>query len=95
MCFHSCGGRWNTAFTDLTHENLFKPLNRHVGPRAALFLVFVISERSKVGRKLGLGSGLRGWCFLALITGPPAFWLFNPVFIHNVILPILHAIGTT
>ena len=121
------GGSWNTAFTDLMHENIFKPLNRHVGPRAALLLVFVISgvlhemvlslpahggyglptayfilqgfallfERSTLGRKLGLGSGLRGWCFLALVTGVPAFWLFNPVFIHNVILPMLHAFGAT
>jgi hypothetical protein len=121
------GGSWNTAFTDLMHETLFKPLNRHVGPQAALLLVFIISgvlhemvlslpahggyglpmayfllqgfallfERSTIGRKLGLGSGLRGWCFLALVTGVPAFWLFNPVFIHNVILPMLNAIGAT
>src|SRR5262249_30538054 len=35
------GGCWNTAFTDLVHQNLFKPLIRYVGPRAALFLVFL------------------------------------------------------
>jgi hypothetical protein len=50
-------------------------------------------ERSRPGRRVGLGSGWRGWCFVALISGFPAFWLFPPVFIHHVILPMLRAIG--
>jgi predicted DCC family thiol-disulfide oxidoreductase YuxK len=50
-------------------------------------------ERSKLGKGLGLGSGRKGWCFVALVAGTPAFWLFHPVFIHNVITPMLHAIG--
>jgi hypothetical protein len=58
----------------------------------ALGLLF---ERSRLGRALGLGSGRKGWCFVALVVGVPAFWLFNPIFIHNVILPMLHAIGGT
>ena len=119
------GESWNSAFSDLMHENVFKPLTKSIGPRGALLLVFLISgalhdlvisvpahggyglptsyfvlqglallfERSKPGRKLGLGSGIRGWCFVALVAGVPAFWLFHPVFIHQVILPMLHAIG--
>ena len=119
------GESWNAAFSDLMHENAFKPLTRSIGPRGALFLVFLISgalhelvisvpahggyglptayfvlqglallfERSRPGRKLGLGSGIRGWCFVALAAGVPAFWLFHPAFIHHVILPMLHAIG--
>lgn len=119
------GEGWNSAFTDLMHENVFKPLTKIIGPQGALFLVFLISgalhelvisvparggyglpagyfvlqglallfERSKPGRKLGLGSGRRGSCFVALVSGVPAFWLFHPVFIHHVILPMLHAIG--
>jgi len=119
------GGSWNAAFTDLMHENLFKPLSRRISPRGALLLVFLISgalhelvisvpahggyglpaayflleglallfERSKLGRKLGVGSGFKGWCLVALVAGVPAFWLFHPVFIHHVILPMLHDIG--
>lgn len=121
------GENWNGAFRDLMHEIVFKPLTRSIGPRGALFLVFLISgalhelvisvparggyglptayfvlqglallfERGKLGRKLGLGSGIKGWCFLAMVTGVPAFWLFHPIFIHHVILPMLHAICAT
>jgi hypothetical protein len=121
------GGGWNTAFTDLMHDTIFNRVSRKVGPRKALFLVFVVSgilhelvisvparggyglptayfvlqalglllERSRLGRKLGLGSGFRGWCFVALVAGVPTFGLFHPVFIHKVILPMLHAIGAT
>jgi hypothetical protein len=56
----------------------------------ALGLLF---ERSKLGRRIGLGSGWKGWCFVALVAGLTAFWLFHPVFVHNVVLPMLHAIG--
>jgi len=124
---HFWGGSWNTAFTDLVHENLFKPLTRRAGPRGAVLLVFLISgllhelvisvparggyglptvyfafqglwllfEHSKPGQALGLGSGWRGWCIVALIAGLPSLYLFHPPFIHNVILPMLNAIGAT
>jgi predicted DCC family thiol-disulfide oxidoreductase YuxK len=120
-------GSWNTAFTDLMHENLFKPLSRAIGPRRAILSVFLVSgllhelvislparggyglptayfllqglgllfERSQLGRRPGIGSRVRGWCYVALVAGVPAFWLFHPVFIHHVILPMLHAIGAT
>jgi hypothetical protein len=119
------GGGWNTAFRDLTHENIFKPISGKLGPGNALFLVFVVSgilhelvisvparggyglptayfllqalgirfERSQVGLQVGLGSGVKGWCFVALVAGAPAYWLFHPVFVHRVILPMLDAIG--
>jgi hypothetical protein len=40
-----------------------------------------------------LGRGGRGWLFTFIVTAAPAFWLFHPSFIRNVILPMLHAIG--
>jgi predicted DCC family thiol-disulfide oxidoreductase YuxK len=55
----------------------------------------VIAERSRWGRKIGLGHGLRGWLFTVFVTAGPAFWLFHPPFIHHVILPMLTAIGAT
>jgi len=55
----------------------------------------VITERSRWGRKLGLGRGVRGWGFTLLVTAGPVFWLFHPPFINHVILPMLTAIGAT
>jgi hypothetical protein len=61
----------------------------------ALQAAGLLFERSKFGRTLGLGRGLKGWCFVALVAGAPAFFLFHPIFVRNVILPMLHAIGAT
>jgi len=36
---------------------------------------------------------IRGRIFAVLITAVPAFWLFHPPFVHNVILPFMKAIG--
>ena len=55
----------------------------------------VIAERSRWGRKLVLGHGLRGWFFTLVVTVGPVAWLFHPPFIINVILPMLTAIGAT
>jgi hypothetical protein len=61
----------------------------------ALQGVGVLFERSKLGRRLSLGHGWRGWLYMFAFTAAPAFWLFHPPFIRNVILPMLHAIGAT
>ena len=50
-------------------------------------------ERGRWGRRLGLGRGLRGWLFTALVTAGPALWLFPQPFVRRVILPMLAAIG--
>ncbi len=52
----------------------------------------VALERSRVGRRLGLRGGLRGWLFMALLTAGPAFWLFHPPFLRNVVLPFMRVI---
>lgn len=51
------------------------------------------TEHSRAGRAIGLGRGLAGWLFTLLVTAGPAYWLFHPLFIKNVILPMLNAIG--
>lgn len=53
----------------------------------------LLIERSAVGKKLGLAHGLRGRAFTLVVAGAPAFWLFPPVFVQLLILPMLHAIG--
>lgn len=50
-------------------------------------------ERSRFGKRLALRRGARGWLFTALFTAGPAFWLFHPPFIRNVVLPFMRAIG--
>ncbi len=57
--------------------------------------VGVLIERTETGRSLGLGRGVRGWLFMFAFTAAPAYWLFHPTFIHNVILPMLQTIGST
>jgi hypothetical protein len=53
----------------------------------------LLFERSRWGRRLGLGRGWRGWLFTVSVTAGPAYWLFHPLFVRNVILPMLRAIG--
>jgi len=53
----------------------------------------VAGERTRLGRRLGLGRGWRGRLFTILVTAGPVFWLFHPPFVHNVILPMLAALG--
>jgi hypothetical protein len=59
----------------------------------ALQAMGVALERSAWGRRLGLGHGIRGWSFVMVCAGLPAFFLFHPPFVRNVILPMLDAIG--
>jgi alginate O-acetyltransferase complex protein AlgI len=55
----------------------------------------VLFERTTLAKRLGVGRGLRGRLFVLAVTAGPAFWLFHPPFVRNVILPMLHAIGAT
>jgi hypothetical protein len=118
------GRRWNTAFRDLTHRFLFRPLAAWWGPRWALGMGFLFSglvhdlvisvpagggyggptlffalqggailvERGRWGRRMGLGSGVRGWLFTAAVLLVPAAMLFHPPFVHRVVLPFLRAL---
>jgi predicted DCC family thiol-disulfide oxidoreductase YuxK len=55
----------------------------------------VAGERTRLGRRIGLGRGWRGWLFTVVVAAAPAFWLFPPPFVQNVILPMLAFIGAT
>lgn len=53
----------------------------------------ILFERSTLGQRLGLGSGARGWVFMASWAGGPACILFHPWFVDRVMWPFLAAIG--
>ena len=55
----------------------------------------VAGERTRLGRRVGLGRAWRGWLFTVVVAAAPAFWLFPPLFVRNVILPMLAFIGAT
>ena len=81
------------AISGLIHEAVISlPARAGYGLPTAYFLLQgcgVLLERSRQGRHIGLGSGLRGQLFALAVTAIPAFWLFHPPFIHSVILPML------
>jgi hypothetical protein len=52
----------------------------------------VTLERSRLGRRLGLQTGLTAWIFLLIVTAAPAFWLFHPPFVLHVIIPFMRVI---
>jgi hypothetical protein len=52
----------------------------------------VTLERSRLGKRFGLGLGVRGWCFMVLVLTLPVFGLFHPWFVLRVILPFMRAI---
>ncbi len=55
----------------------------------------VLFEHTRLARRLGIRRGFGGWLFMFAVTAGPAFWLFHPPFIHNVMLPFLKCIGAT
>lgn len=81
----------------LIHELVITlPARGGYGLPTAYFLLQglgLVLERSSLGRKLALGTGVRGRAFAIFVATAPAFWLFPPVFVRDVILPMLHALG--
>jgi hypothetical protein len=53
----------------------------------------VLAERSALGVKIGLGRGIAGWLWMAVLTAAPAYFLFHPWFAVRVMIPFLRAIG--
>lgn len=50
-------------------------------------------EHSGIGKQLGVRRGWHGWLFTAGFVVGPVFWLFHPLFVLRVILPMMQAIG--
>ena len=53
----------------------------------------ILLERSRMGRSFGLGRGWRGWVFTMFVIVLPVGIAFPPVFVENIILPWMKALG--
>ncbi len=51
----------------------------------------ILAERSRWGRAIGLGRGLRGWLFCLVVLVAPCALLFHEPFVCGVIIPFLQA----
>jgi len=52
----------------------------------------VFVERSRAGRRIGLGRGVTGWLFALAVIAGPAGLLFHGPFIEHVVVPMVRAI---
>jgi len=96
-CGIVCGTIGVFLISGVIHETVISvPARAGCGLPTAYFAVQalgVLAERSRWGRRAGLGCGWRGWVFVVVLTAGPVFWLFHPPFVRNVIMPMLNAIG--
>jgi hypothetical protein len=83
------------AFSGVVHDLVISlPAGGGYGGPTAYFglqATGFLCERSRIGRALGLGRGLAGWLFTAIVVLAPAGLLFHPPFIREVILPFMQA----
>jgi hypothetical protein len=84
-------------FSGLIHDLVISvPAGGGYGGPTVFFIVqgaAMLAERSTFGRRLGLGAGVRGWCYTMLVLAGPLGLLFHRPFVLTVILPFLDAIG--
>lgn len=52
-------------------------------------------EKSRFGRRIGLGKGFRGKCFAMLFLLLPIQWLFHRDFVLGIFYPFLRSLGAT
>lgn len=98
-----CGVRCATVavflLSGLVHDLVISvPARGGYGGPTGYFLLQgagVLLERSCWAQRMGLGpkAGWRRRCFVIALVVGPAFWLFHPPFVENVILPMLQCIG--
>jgi hypothetical protein len=85
------------AVSGVVHELMISvPAGAGWGLPTLYFLIQgagTLFERTRTARGLGLGRGITGWLFCALVTVAPVGLLFHRPFIERVVLPMLAAMG--
>jgi alginate O-acetyltransferase complex protein AlgI len=81
------------AVSGLLHELVISlPAGAGFGLPTGYFLLQGLAVLA--GRKWTvLRSGILGWFFTMLVVAAPAYWLFHPPFVRQVVLPFMKAIG--
>jgi Membrane bound O-acyl transferase family len=94
-----CGlaGATMTAFvvSGLIHDFVISfPARAGFGRPSVYFTIqglgFLV-ERSRVGKRIGLGRGRVGWLFCMLVTAAPLGLLFHLPFVEHIVIPMLSA----
>ncbi len=95
------GPRWAVGagflFSGLVHEAVISlPAGGGYGGPTVFFAtqgLALLFERSRAGRRIGLGRGLRGRLFTGVVLLAPAVALFHPPFVLGIVVPFLAALG--
>jgi hypothetical protein len=81
------------GFSGLVHELAISlPAGAGYGLPTCYFLLQALGltvERWGAKRGIPIGNGIYGWCFALLFVIAPAYWLFHPPFVQNVIIPLI------
>lgn len=85
-------------FSGVVHDLVISlPAGAGAGLPMLYFLiqaVGVLFERSRSGRRLGLGRGLRGRVFCAAVIVAPTALNFHPPFVERVVLPMIQFLAS-
>jgi hypothetical protein len=96
------GGARPAGFTvfllsGVVHETVISlPARGGWGGPTLYFLLHALGlalEKSALGRRCGLGHGVRGWIWTMLFAAAPLPLLFHPPFVRNVIAPFYRALA--
>ena len=94
---HGLSVLWVFLISGLVHEAVITlPAGGgHGGPTAYFLLqaAGLLAERTSAGRRLGLGRGAVGRVFTFVVATAPLPLLFPPVFVREVILPMLQSLS--
>ncbi len=81
----------------LVHDAVISiPAGGGYGGPTLFFLIQAMGlfiERSSLGHRIGLGTGVRGWLFTMSFLLLPARLLFHRPFVTGIIVPFMHSIG--
>jgi len=100
-CASWFGPRWGLVagflFSGVVHDLVISvPARGGYGGPTFFFAVqgaAMTFERSRVGRRIGLGSGWRGRLFTAAVLVAPVGLLFHRPFVVGIIVPFMHVLG--
>lgn len=84
------------VFSGIVHDAVISvPAGGGYGGPSVFFVLQalgILAERSRRGRRIGLGKGKLGWLFAMLLLVLPAPLLFHPPFVEGIVVPFMRAI---